>query len=143
MVYTPHPVPSWENDDPTHPGWAIHGVDDTPGRKGYFIHLQAQPGKEALVSAFLQDINAGVEQEPGTGPWFALRFSQTAFGIFEVFPDAAARQAHNVGPGGQQFLRSDELRDMLEYPAQVFRLDVEHGKFGTLFGQKVGPVVPW
>ncbi|KAH7099023.1 hypothetical protein BKA62DRAFT_750714 [Auriculariales sp. MPI-PUGE-AT-0066] len=140
MVYTPNPVPSWENDDPAHSGFALLGVDNTPGRKAYFIHLQAKPGKENLVAAFLRDINAGVDQEPGTGPWFALRFSQTAFGIFEAFQDTAARHAHDVGPGGQNFLRSEELKEMLEYPAQIFRLDVLHGKFDTLFGQKIGPM---
>jgi hypothetical protein len=41
---------------------------------------------------------AGVEQEPGTGPWFGLRFSDTAFGTFEGFPDKAARDAHELAP---------------------------------------------
>jgi quinol monooxygenase YgiN len=133
----PTPQPSWAQVDPEHPGFAFQGFNDTPGKKAYFIHLEAKPGKEQLVQEFLQDINNGVNQEPGTGPWFGLRFSKSTFGIFEAFPDAAARHAHDNGPGGKNFLRSELLKEMLEYPAQLYRLDVLHGKFGVLFGRSV------
>ena len=89
-----------------HPGWVRSGQDCTPGQKAYYINLEATPGNGDKVEQFLRDILAGVEQEPGTGPWFGTRFSDTTFGIFEAFPDAAARNAHDVGPGGQNFLRS-------------------------------------
>jgi hypothetical protein len=80
------------------------------------------------VEQFLRDILAGVEQEPGTGPWFGCRFSDTTFGIFEAFPDTAARNAHDIGPGGRNFLRSAELDEILAYPAHLYRLDVMFGK---------------
>ena len=67
----PNPNPDWSQDDPAHPGFVVHGLDDTPGPKAYYIHLEAKPGKEDLLQAFLRDINAGVDQEPGTGPWFS------------------------------------------------------------------------
>ena len=89
------------------------------------------------MEQFLRDILAGVEQEPGTGPWFGTRFSDTTFGIFEAFPDVEARNAHNVGPGGQNFLRSADLEEMLAHSAHVFRLDILFGKFSTLFGKKI------
>ena len=130
-------ITDWAQDDPAHPGYVVSGVDDTPGNKAYYIHLEAKPGREAAVQAFLKDINAGVDHEPGTGPWFALRFSQTTFGIFEAFPDAAARHTHDGGPGGRNFLRSDELQDMLAYPAHLYRLDILHGKFGVMLGRNV------
>lgn len=136
----PFPNPSaasWSHDDPSHPGFLVQGLDDTPGRKAFFIILEAKPGYEDKVAAFLQDINAGVNKEPGTGPWFALRYSQTTFAIFEAFENAADRHAHYVGPGGQNFNRSEELKEMLAWPAQVQKLDVMHGKFGVLFGEKV------
>ena len=75
----------------------MHGVEDTPGKKAYYIHLEAKPEHADKVEAFLRDINAGVNQEPGTGPWFGTRFSPTTFAIFEAFPDAAARHAHDAG----------------------------------------------
>jgi len=120
-----------------HPGWVISGPDDTSGRKAYYINLEAKPDQGDQVQSFLRDILAGVEQEPGTGPWFGVRFSDTTFGVFEAFADTAARNAHNVGPGGQNFLRAAELEKMLAYPAHVYRLDVMFGKFGVLFGKKI------
>ena len=64
----------------------VHGLDDTPGPKAYYIHLEAKPGKKDLLQAFLRDI-----------------------------------------------------RDMLAYPAQLYRLDVLHGKFGVMLGKPVKP----
>src|SRR5882724_11223201 len=105
--------PSWSQDDLSHSGFAMNGVDNTPGSKAYYIHLEAKSGKGDAVMQFLRDINNGVDQEPGTGPWFALRYSHTAFCIFQAFPDSQARHAHDVGPGGRNFLRSDLLYEML------------------------------
>lgn len=133
-------VTSWSQDDPTHSGYVVSGEDDTPGHKAYYIHLEAKPGREGALQNFLSDINAGVDMEPLTGPWFALRFSPTTFGIFEAFPDAAARHAHDVGPGGRNFLQSALLREMLAYPAHLYRLDVLHGKYGVMLGQNISPV---
>jgi quinol monooxygenase YgiN len=135
----PNPNPDWSQDDPAHPGFVLNGLDNTPGRKAYFILLEAKPGKEDLVLAFLRDINTGVDQEPMTGPWFALRYSKTTFCIFEAFPDVAGRNAHNDGPGGHNFRRFELLHDMLAYPAQIQRLDVLHGKFGVMLGKPVKP----
>ena len=120
-----------------HPGWVRSGVDNAPGHKAYYINLEAKPGKGDKVEQFLRDILAGVEQEPGTGPWFGCRFSDTTFGIFEAFPDSAARDAHDGGPGGRNFLRSEVLDEMLAYPAHLYRLDVMFGKFSVMFGQKI------
>jgi quinol monooxygenase YgiN len=120
-----------------HPGWVRSGRDNTPGPKAYYINLEAKPGKGDKVEQFLRDILAGVQQEPGTGPWFGCRFSDTTFGIFEAFPDTAARNAHDVGPGGRNFLRSAELDEMLAYPAHLYRLDVMFGKFSVMFGKEI------
>ena len=121
----------------THPGWVRSGRDDTPGRKAYYINLEAKPGKGDKVEQFLRDILSGVEKEPRTGPWFGVRFSDTTFGIFEAFPDKVARDAHDIGPGGRNFLRAAELNDMLAYPAHLYRVDVMFGKFNVMFGKKI------
>lgn len=133
----PNLSPSWSDVDSTYPSAKVQGVDDTPGPKAYLIQLEAKKGHQDSVAAFMKDINAGVELEPGTGPWFGLRYSETTFAIFEAFPDAQRRHDHDAGPGGQNFARLEELRDMLAHPAQIYRLDVLHGKFGTMMGQKV------
>jgi quinol monooxygenase YgiN len=140
LVPNPNTGADWSQDDPAHHGFVVNGLDDTPGQKAYYIHLEAKPGKEELLQNFLRDINAGVDQEPLTGPWFALRYSKTTFCIFEAFPDAEARHAHDAGPGGHNFLRSELLLDMLAYPAQIYRLDVLHGKFGVMLGKPVSAV---
>ncbi len=39
--------------------------------------------------------------EPGTVTWFAIKMGPSTFGIFDVFPDDAARDAHLAGGVGQ------------------------------------------
>lgn len=137
---SPGPLPypaEFLKDDAVHPGFVVTGIDDTPGPKAYYIHLEAKPSKGEQVQNFLRDILEGVNKEPLTGPWFANRYSDTTFGIFEAFPDAQARHAHDAGPGGQNFLRVAELHDMLAYPARIYRLDVLFGKFDVMFGQNI------
>lgn len=124
-------------DDPEHLGFVVTGEDDTTGQKAYYIHLEAKPGKGDQVQGFLNDILNGVKQEPLTGPWFANRYSDTTFGIYEAFPDAQARRAHDAGPGGQNFKRVEELQDMLAYPARIYRLNVLFGKFNVMFGKEI------
>lgn len=64
---------------------------------GLFVRLEAKPGKEAAVEDFLCGGLAVVEQEPATTAWFALRLGPKSFGIFDVFPNEAGRQAHLAG----------------------------------------------
>lgn len=64
---------------------------------GLLLRLEAKPGKEAAVEEFLRDAQPVVRDEPATTAWFAVRFGPTSFGIFDVFPDDAGRQAHIAG----------------------------------------------
>ncbi|HSB27023.1 MAG TPA: hypothetical protein VLE19_04165 [Pyrinomonadaceae bacterium] len=64
---------------------------------GLLVRLEAKPGKEAELESFLKSGLALVEEEPETIAWFAIRMSQTTFGIFDVFPGEAGRQAHLAG----------------------------------------------
>jgi hypothetical protein len=57
-------------------------------------------GKEPEVLRMLEDILGCVREEPATGPWYAVRYAPGVFGIFEVFPDRAGRQAHVEDGGG-------------------------------------------
>ena len=65
--------------------------------KALLVRLEAKPGKEAEVEAFLRGGLDIVEGEPATVAWFALRFGPTTFGIFDAFPDETGRQAHLAG----------------------------------------------
>lgn len=111
-----------------HSGVEVLGEQGQDGRKGFFIHIEALPGKEDLVMKMLRDIRACVEGEPATGPWFAMRFSQTTFGIFEAFPDEAGREAHVIGGGGDIFRDTERMNAILAYPAEVYRVDALFSK---------------
>ena len=65
---------------------------------GQFVPLEAKPGKEEQVAAFLADAAKMTQQEPTTPLWFAVRFGKSNFGIFDAFRDEAGRQAHLNGP---------------------------------------------
>ena len=61
------------------------------------VKLEAKPGKEGEVEAFLRGGLPIVQEEPGTLAWFGIRLGPSTFGIFDAFPDDAGRQAHLSG----------------------------------------------
>ena len=65
--------------------------------KGLLVRFDALPGKEDDVKEFLDSGRALVEDEQATIAWFAIRLGPTSFGIFDVFPDDAGRDAHLSG----------------------------------------------
>ena len=107
-----------------HQGVQVLGEQGVEGRKAFFIQIEARPGQEEAVVQMLRDIRACVDNEPATGPWFALRFSQTSFGIFEAFPDLAGRQAHVEGGGGDIFRDVTRMNAIIAEAAKVHRVDV-------------------
>ena len=83
---TPQPQPIAARP---HRGVEVSGQDDEEGRKAFYIHIE--------VIRMLEDILGCVQDDPATGPWYAVRYSRSTFGIFEVFPSRAGRQAHVRG----------------------------------------------
>jgi quinol monooxygenase YgiN len=65
---------------------------------GLFVRLEAKPGKEDEVAAFLKQGLQLANQEPTTQLWFALRLGPSTFGIFDAFNDESGRQTHLTGP---------------------------------------------
>ncbi|WP_353387468.1 putative quinol monooxygenase [Halopseudomonas sabulinigri] len=108
----------------SHAGVQVLGEQGSEGRKAFYIHIEALPGKEQQVMQMLRDIRDCVEHEPATGPWFAVRLAPTTFAIFEAFPDLAGRQAHVEGGGGDIFRDLTRMNAILAFPAQVHRADV-------------------
>ena len=87
-----------------------------------FVRLEAKPGKEAEVAAFL---NQGLElarQEPRTEVWFALRLGPSTFGVFDAFADEAGRQAHLNGPIAQALMA--QAPHLLASPPVIERVEV-------------------
>ena len=85
-----------------------------PLTKGVLALLEAKPGKEADLRAFLVEGQAIAEQEPGTRVWYAFRVDSATFGIFDAFDDEEGRQAHlsgripaALGEVGPQLLAKD------------------------------------
>src|SRR5690242_19143479 len=69
-----------------------------------FARLEAKPGKEEEVAAFLRQGLALANQEATTLIWFALRVGPTTFAIFDAFGDEAGRQRHLNGPIAQALM---------------------------------------
>ncbi len=65
---------------------------------GIFVRLEAKPGKEQEVAAFLKQGLDLANQETTTPLWFALRLGPSTFGVFDAFHDESGRQAHLNGP---------------------------------------------
>jgi len=73
-------------------------------------HMEAKPGKEEEVAAFLEGALPLVQEEPGTRTWYAVRFGHELFGIFDTFDDESGRQAHLNGKVAAALMeKADEL----------------------------------
>ncbi len=72
--------------------------------------LEAKPGKEKEVEAFLKSALPMAQAEPGTTRWYALKLGPAKFGIFDTFADDAGRNAHLSGPIAKAlFAKAEEL----------------------------------
>ena len=98
------------------------GVEMSKVTVGLWVPLQAKPGKEAEVEAFLEAGQALVEDEPGTTAWFAVHMGPGQFGIFDVFPDDQGRQAHLSGKVAAALM--ENAADLLADTPQIHQIDV-------------------
>ena len=91
-------------------------------RVGLAVRLEAKPGKEAEVAAFLKSGLALANQEAKTVVWFALQFGPSSFGIFDAFPDDSGRKAHLNGPIAAALMA--KAGDLLSSPPKIDNVDV-------------------
>ncbi|CAB3799352.1 MULTISPECIES: putative quinol monooxygenase [Paraburkholderia] len=87
-----------------------------------YVHLEAKPGKEKEVEAFLLGGLPLVEQEPATTAWFALKLGPSSFGIFDAFPDEAGRDAHLNGKVAAALMA--QAGELLASPPSINKVDV-------------------
>ena len=89
---------------------------------GLFARLEAKPGKEEDVAAFLMQGLQLANQETTTPLWFAVRLAPTTFAIFDAFHGEAGRQAHLTGPIAKALMA--RAPDLLASPPVIEPLDV-------------------
>lgn len=86
------------------------------------VRLEAKPGKEAEVEAFLRAGLPLVQQEPATAVWFGIRLGPSTFGIFDAFPDDSGRQAHLAGQVAAALMA--KASELLAQPPAIEKADV-------------------
>ena len=90
--------------------------------KAIAAKLVAKPGKEAEVEALLTSALALANQEPLTVTWYAVKFNENTFGIFDTFASDEGRDAHLNGQIAAALMaKSGEL---LAEPPQIDKVDV-------------------
>ena len=87
-----------------------------------FVRLEAKPGKEAEVAAFLMQGLELARQEATTPIWFALRMGPSTFGVFDAFDDEAGRQAHLNGRIAQALMA--QAPNLLASPPSIEKIEV-------------------
>ena len=87
-----------------------------------FVRLEAKPGKEKEVAAFLMQGLELARHEATTPVWFALRLGPTTFGVFDAFADETGRQAHLSGPIAQALMA--KAPDLLVSPPVIEPIEV-------------------
>jgi quinol monooxygenase YgiN len=89
---------------------------------GLFVRLEAKPGKEEEVAAFLKQGLQLANQETTTPLWFALRMAPSTFAIFDAFRDEAGRQNHLSGPIAKALMA--QAPNLLATPPVIEKVEV-------------------
>jgi quinol monooxygenase YgiN len=87
-----------------------------------YVRLEAKPGKEKEVEAFLLGGLPLVEEEPGTVAWFGLKLGPSTFGIFDAFPDESGRDAHLNGKVAAALMA--KAGELFASPPTIEKVDV-------------------
>ena len=90
--------------------------------KALWIGLQAKPGKEDDVEAFLNSAKALVESEPGTRTWYAIKLGPASYGIFDTFDDESGRDAHLSGEVAKAL--TNQAPELFAEQPQINNIDV-------------------
>jgi quinol monooxygenase YgiN len=96
---------------------------------GLIVRLDAKPGKETDLAAFLTGALPLVESEPQTVAWLAVRTSASSFAIVDVFPDESGRQAHLDGPVAAAL--TEKASELLAQAPEIERVDVLAAKLNV------------
>src|SRR5215813_11748510 len=101
---------------------------------GLFVRLEAKPGKEEEVAAFLLKGLELANQEPTTPLWFALRLGPSTFAVFDSFHDESGRETHLNGPIARALIA--QAPNLFAEPPSIERTEV----LGAKISRKIGNV---
>jgi quinol monooxygenase YgiN len=87
-----------------------------------FVRMEAKPGKEEEVAAFLKGAAPLVEAEHATTAWFAIRLGLSTFAIFDAFPNEPGRQAHLSGKVAEALIA--KAPDLFAHPPVIEKAGV-------------------
>jgi quinol monooxygenase YgiN len=91
-------------------------------QKALAVKLVAKPGKEAEVEAFLESGLGLVNEEPLTVTWYAVKFDDSTFAIFDTFDSDEGRDAHLNGKVAAA-LMANAAELLLEGP-KIMKVDI-------------------
>ena len=75
-----------------------------------WAQLEAKPGKEKEVEAFLKSAQPLAVKEGATLSWYAIKMGPGKYGIFDTFNDENGRNAHLNGEIAKAlFAKADQL----------------------------------
>src|SRR5436190_9713256 len=89
---------------------------------GLFARLEAKPGKEADVEAFLKQGLQLANEETTTPLWFALRLGPSTFAVFDAFHDESGRQTHLDGSIAKALMAY--APDLLAVPPSIEKTEI-------------------
>lgn len=99
-----------------------HAATATQIRVGLYVRLEAKPGQEDALAAFLESALPLVEREPATLTWYAMRLGPTVFGIYDTFPDDQGREAHLAGQVAAALMQ--KAPELLASPPVIQKIDI-------------------
>ena len=84
--------------------------------------VEAKPGKDAAIKAFLKSAFPLANAAPYTSVWFALKMGPSKLGIFNVFPHAEGRTAHLNGQIAAALMAN--AAELLSQPPSIEMVEV-------------------
>ena len=91
-------------------------------KKGLLVKLKAKAGMEADVENFLNSGLDLVNDEPLTKTWYAVKFDDSTFGIFDTFDGDEGRDAHLNGKVAEALMANSDT--LLAEPPSIEKIDV-------------------
>jgi len=97
-------------------------------RLAIWAELEAKPGKEKEVEAFLKSAQPLAEQEQGTISWYAIKMGPAKYGIFDTFADENGRNAHLNGEIAKALFA--KAKELFAKPPDIAKPEVLAAKSG-------------